>query len=118
MGQVKAKASCPKAKTKARNAFGIPYVMPNAADPARASINDVYSSGPQGDPESPVKTAMLEVEQKMEEGLVLMRQEAATTPQLMQQNIKNMRDDFKEQTLQHQKDIKAVAQEWMALQPA
>ena len=86
------------------------HAPPSTGDQPKASVGNAWSSAPPGDPQGPVKKAMMEVEQKMEERLASMRQEAATTHKLMRQDIQNMRDEFKEQAQQQSRDVKAVAE--------
>ena len=84
-------------------------VAPSSEHASAQSVNP-HTTMPPGAPQGPVKKAMLEVEQKMEERLNSMRQEAASTHKLMQQDIQNMRDDFKEHVSQQRQEVRAVSE--------
>ena len=58
----------------------------------------------------PVKRAVLEVEQKMEERFQSLRDEAAATHAIFRQDLNNMRDEFKDAVVQQQNDTKQLSE--------
>ena len=109
-GWSKGKGKGQKGKGKSPNWLLGSNTMSNAVDYGKPSVGYQQMPLPQGDPNGPVKKAMLEVEQKMEERMASLKEEAAATHRLMQQDIKDMRKEMQEQATQQRQEVQAVSQ--------
>ena len=83
------------------------HQMANASDKGSEPSTPAQRAPAQGDIHGPIKKAVLEVEQKMEERFALMREEATASHALLKQDLMDMKSGFQ----QHVEDQKQVAKD-------
>ena len=114
--QTQGHAGLPKGKGKGKKGKSPEWLLgshptPFFPDKASDSGAPVSAQVPRsGEVHGPVKQAVLEVEQKMEQRFAAMREEASVTHELLKQDIHNIRSDFKEHVAQQKQENAALAE--------
>ena len=86
------------------------HPAPRAADAYAKDPPLLASSHAASDIHGPIKKAVLEVEQKMEERLATMREEAKTTRDVMQADMRSMREEFQEHVNQQRAEAASLSE--------